>query len=80
MFTYDDLNGVLKKEPTLSKNWLIQNDLFGMTSFLEIDRAILWTYRWTYVYVGLDYNTPNIFIKLSESKIYKAYHYAKAKN
>ncbi len=41
MFTYDDLNGVLKKEPTLSKNWLIQNDLFGMTSFLEIDRAIL---------------------------------------
>ena len=76
MFTYDDLNGVLEKEPTLSKNRLIPNDPFGD----EIDRAILWTYRWTYIYIGLDYNTPNIFIKLPESEIYKAYHYAKAKN
>ena len=37
MFTYDDLNGVLEKEPTLSKNRLIPNDPFGD----EIDRAIL---------------------------------------
>ena len=55
---------------------LMPNDPFGD----EIDRAILWTYRWTYIYIGLDYNTPNIIIKLSESEIYKAYHYAKAKN
>ena len=41
MFTYDDLNWVLKKGPTLSKNTLIQNDLFWDDELLEIDRTIL---------------------------------------
>lgn len=120
MFTYDDLNKVLQKEPTLNKNGFNTPDPrkiynFGDVELVEIDTAITWlsdrerSKRFnknitsygikhlaerafgTYICNGsliaaaihmrLEYekidNTPNIFLKIPDKELYRAYYYRK---